>query len=231
MINCDHCNKSFKYPCFLEKHLSRKIPCFMKLPTENMLHCNDKINTLYANNTHQKQSFDTQKAIENGGNQAPNANGCTPNAKGIELTVDKQGRTKKHPCTKCDKTFYNKRDCEKHIQKCNGCDVLQCPTCLKYFSSYSTKSEHIKNVKCKPPEPLPEPKEIPRVIRKVTATVKLQIGASQSWKCNSCHELLKSTFHIDHIIQICKGGTNHEDNLQALCVECHAQKTQLERQM
>ena len=146
--------------------------------------------------------------------------------------TDNQGRTKKHPCTKCDKTFYNKRDCEKHVQKCNGCDVLQCPTCLKYFSSYSTKSEHIKNVKCKPPEPSPEPKEEPpRVIRKVTTTVKLQIGASQSWKCNNCYDQLKSTFHIDHIIPICRGGTNSEDNLQALCVECHAQKTQKERQL
>lgn len=100
------------------------------------------------------------------------------------------------------------------------------------LSDKTSKYRHIKNDKCKPPEPQLVPREEPqRVIRKVTATIKLQIGVSQSWKCNSCHELLKSTFHIDHIIQICKGGTNHEDNLQALCVECHAQKTQLERQM
>ena len=44
MINCDHCNKSFKYPCFLEKHLSRKIPCFMKLPKGNTINDNKTIN-------------------------------------------------------------------------------------------------------------------------------------------------------------------------------------------
>lgn len=103
----------------------------MKLPTENMLHYNDKINTLYANNTHQKQSFDTQKAIENGENQAPNANGCTPNAKGLGIRVDNRVdiSKKRHVCTKCDKRFFNKKDCEKHIERCkyyNVQHVLKC---------------------------------------------------------------------------------------------------------
>lgn len=284
MINCDHCNKSFKYPCFLEKHLSRKIPCFMKSPTENMILndksksttneavvclkvedmvCIDEEKVCEKEEVCQKvrkknhacttcdKTFYNKSALEkhipkcNGGIdtlQCPvclkwfsHRNAKYAHDKNVKCRppeeTDNQGRTKKHSCTKCNKTFYNKRDCEKHIQKCNGCDVLQCPTCLKYFSSYSTKSEHIKNVKCKPPEPLPEPKEPPRVIRKVTTTVNLQIGASQSWKCNNCYDQLKSTFHIDHIIPICRGGTNVEDNLQALCVECHAQKTQKERQI
>ena len=256
MINCDHCNMSFKYPCFLEKHLSRKIPCFMKSPPEFMTKYTNKINTPYTNEVHQKQFVNTQETKENHVLNTPfatstlNTNEMKPLKKHECTKCDKQGRTKKHPCTKCDKTFYNRRDCENHVEKCKGCHVLQCPTCLKKFSSYSTKSEHIKNVKCKPhepkqdtknvqnnvykckpPESQQEPDEQPIVRKKITATVKLQIGASQSWRCNFCHDQLKSTYHIDHIIPICRGGTNAEDNLQALCVECHAHKTQKERQM
>ena len=138
MISCDHCGKIFTYPCFLEKHLTRKIPCFMKSPPKNVI-CQEIKNQ------------------ENSGDKREN----TANDVGdTSFQRDKQGRTKKHPCTKCDKTFYNRRDCEKHIEKCKSCHVLQCHNCLKKFSSYSTKSEHIKNVKCKPPEPEQDAKNI-----------------------------------------------------------------------
>ena len=35
MINCDHCGMIFKFPSQLEKHLSRKYPCFTNLPPQN----------------------------------------------------------------------------------------------------------------------------------------------------------------------------------------------------
>ena len=138
MLSCDHCGKIFTYPCFLEKHLSRKIPCFMKTPPKNVI-CQEIKN--------QEKSGDKRENTAN-------------DVEDTSIQRDKQGRTKKHPCTKCDKTFYNRRDCEKHIEKCKGCHVLQCPICLKKFSSYSTKSEHIKNVKCKPPEPEQDAKNV-----------------------------------------------------------------------
>jgi len=34
MISCDHCGMTFKYNCHLEKHLSRKFPCFSKPPSQ-----------------------------------------------------------------------------------------------------------------------------------------------------------------------------------------------------
>ena len=55
-------------------------------------------------------------------------------------------------CHKCEKNFFNKSSLKRHLKICNGCHVLQCPTCLKMFSSASSKSHHIKKVKCKPPE-------------------------------------------------------------------------------
>lgn len=36
-ISCDHCGMSFKYNCFLEKHLTRKYPCFLRLSSRNMV--------------------------------------------------------------------------------------------------------------------------------------------------------------------------------------------------
>lgn len=38
----------------------------------------------------------------------------------------------------------------------------------------------------------------------------------------------KSMYHIDHIIELKNGGTNHISNLQALCPQCHAVKTNYE---
>lgn len=58
--------------------------------------------------------------------------------------------------------------------------------------------------------------------------IKKQIAASQSWKCASCHKILPPTYQIDHIIRwsICK--SHDPSNLQALCPDCHAQKTAIE---
>ena len=136
MLSCDHCFKTFTYPCFLEKHLSRKIPCFMKPLPENTI-CQE------INKEHRK---------------TPNTNNDTPNT--VENTPDTNGRKKNHACTKCEKRFFNRSACEKHIEKCKGCHVLQCPTCLKWFSHRNAKYAHIKNVKCKPHEPKQDTKNI-----------------------------------------------------------------------
>lgn len=41
-------------------------------------------------------------------------------------------------------------------------------------------------------------------------------------RCEVCGELASE---LDHIIPIRAGGTNHWDNLQALCKSCHSKKT------
>lgn len=217
MISCDHCGMIFKYNCHLEKHLTRKYPCFINIPTELSINSNLEKDKKYPTNVvqnHQLSVKNPQKDVQN------------------PLEVDKIDDKKPYSCDKCDKRYVSKRDFKRHTESCNGLNVLQCPTCHKTFSHRAAKSRHIKNVKCSPPKQTSKTEEQPNVVRKkITATVKLQIGASQSWRCNICHDQLKSTYHIDHIIQICRGGTNAEDNLQALCVECHADKTQRERQV
>lgn len=64
------------------------------------------------------------------------------------------------------------------------------------------------------------------VDRRKTLTVaeKEELVKSQNNKCNIC-ELECKKFQYDHIIALANGGTNDMENLQALCVNCHKEKT------
>jgi hypothetical protein len=53
-------------------------------------------------------------------------------------------------CVKCEKNLSTANSLKQHMLICKGCHILQCPTCLKKFSSSAGKSQHIKNIKCEP---------------------------------------------------------------------------------
>ena len=71
--------------------------------------------------------------------------------------------------------------------------------------------------------------------RKVTAAKKKQIAGKQRFCCSANVEGYKcpldkkpfdeSGYEIDHIVELCKGGSNEDSNLQALCIMCHRVKT------
>ena len=61
--------------------------------------------------------------------------------------------------------------------------------------------------------------------RKLSESKKKIVAASQKWKCNSCLNILNASYEIDHIIPLYQGGTNDLNNLQALCRNCHGEKT------
>ena len=65
-------------------------------------------------------------------------------------------------------------------------------------------------------------------LRRVTERVKKIVAARQKWLCIACSNTLDATYQIDHVTPLWRGGTNDSDNLQALCPNCHAAKTQLE---
>jgi hypothetical protein len=67
-----------------------------------------------------------------------------------------------------------------------------------------------------------------RFKRSVSDSKKKYIASKQGWKCRECSELLPATFEVDHIKRLQHGGTNDIDNLQALCPNCHRNKTMLE---
>ena len=55
--------------------------------------------------------------------------------------------------------------------------------------------------------------------------MKKWVGAQQQWRCANCNQLLDASYEVDHIVPLHQGGDNHPDNLQALCRNCHGQKT------
>lgn len=67
--------------------------------------------------------------------------------------------------------------------------------------------------------------------KRVTDKTKRRIGAKQHWKCAYCDVTLDETYQIDHIRPRAELGNNDESNLQALCVECHRNKTVAENRM
>ena len=64
--------------------------------------------------------------------------------------------------------------------------------------------------------------------RSVSETKKKYVASSQNWKCGGCHKQLNAWFEVDHTIRLEHGGSNHIDNLVALCRECHGKKTTME---
>jgi hypothetical protein len=64
--------------------------------------------------------------------------------------------------------------------------------------------------------------------RSVSETKKKYVAAEQGWKCHDCKEQLPAWFEVDHKIRLDSGGTNHIDNLVALCRNCHGKKTAME---
>jgi hypothetical protein len=64
--------------------------------------------------------------------------------------------------------------------------------------------------------------------RSVSETKKKWVAAKQSWKCGNCHKQLPPWFEVDHKIRLEHGGSNHVDNLVALCRDCHGEKTAIE---
>lgn len=64
--------------------------------------------------------------------------------------------------------------------------------------------------------------------RSVSETKKKFVAAQQNWTCGDCKEQLSAWFEVDHKVRLEYGGSNHIDNLVALCRECHGKKTAIE---
>ncbi len=64
--------------------------------------------------------------------------------------------------------------------------------------------------------------------RCVSETKKKYVAAQQGWKCKKCNNQLSAWFEVDHVTRLEYGGTNHINNLEALCRECHGRKTAME---
>ena len=64
--------------------------------------------------------------------------------------------------------------------------------------------------------------------RSVSETKKKFVASNQNWKCNSCKQQLTAWFEVHHMQPLEHGGSNHIENLEALCRNCHGEKTALD---
>ena len=64
--------------------------------------------------------------------------------------------------------------------------------------------------------------------RSVSETKKKFVASRQQWCCKHCQDQLNAWFEVDHKVRLEHGGSNHVDNLEALCRECHGKKTAME---
>lgn len=51
------------------------------------------------------------------------------------------------------------------------------------------------------------------------------VGARQKWSCAICHQVFGCKIIYDHIKPLSLGGSNHFQNIQAICPQCDAKKT------
>lgn len=66
--------------------------------------------------------------------------------------------------------------------------------------------------------------------KKYSNRVRNLIGSRQKWCCANCSEMFGPVWHVDHVIPLVSKEDNieNENNLQGLCVNCHALKTNQE---
>lgn len=66
--------------------------------------------------------------------------------------------------------------------------------------------------------------------RHVSQQTRRWVLDNSGWCCAQCSQLLYNDIaHVDHVEPVHISGDNSLDNLQALCVVCHAKKTASER--
>jgi len=75
---------------------------------------------------------------------------------------------------------------------------------------------------------MPTAPTVTKTKRSVSETKKKFVASRHNWKCGDCGEQLNAWFEVDHKIRLEYGGSNHVDNLVALCRECHGKKTTIE---
>lgn len=51
------------------------------------------------------------------------------------------------------------------------------------------------------------------------------VAARQEWRCALCGRLFSAHFEVDHVVSLAGGGADAMPNLQALCSDCHREKT------
>mgnify|MGYP003345949436 CR=1 FL=1 len=60
--------------------------------------------------------------------------------------------------------------------------------------------------------------------------LRARILVRDACRCRACSRVVNGkAAHVDHVVPLEDGGTDHPDNLQTLCEACHGRKTRAEQ--
>jgi hypothetical protein len=214
MVSCDICGKEFNYDCHLVRHLGKKFPCKPKPKKEEhqCVYCQKVLSTPYTLIRHDrtcKMKEDDVRQLE------------------MQLEKDVSLEPDTNVCRFCNKNFFNRRNMKRHDGVCKSKKEYKNVLMEEIAISALTNMEAI-SVPLTDMEPISAPTEKPKKKTRFSESLKKQIAARQSWRCSSCDKILESTFQVDHTTPLCAGGEDSPSNATAMCVLCHALKTQNE---
>ena len=146
----------------------------------------------------------------------------------------------------CGKSFSNKPNLCRHSKKCvirqeksnaNSSTVPSlCPTLFNTLvqqtqimaETIQTMDSQIKALQTQQYTSQSPQINISQFKTKIPPKIRIQIREKQNNACGICEKDISQVFQLDHSIALQFGGTNNEDNLMALCCECHAKKSKYE---
>ena len=118
MIACDLCNKSFKYPCHLKRHLKGKRQC-----TENNTHLTENNTHLTENNTHltEKECKYCNRNFTRSWSLKKHLKSCYMRHDHIviyelELGIKQPPQTESNSCIYCNIKFMSKQSYQRHMR-------------------------------------------------------------------------------------------------------------------
>ena len=143
LYKCEHCDYASKRLPNLIRHQNRLYPCNMKKKVTS----NNSEDTQNVTST-QHNIHDSQHNIHD---SQQNVSDIQRNVNDIQRNVN-VSKTSTFQCSKCKKTLSSKQRLQQHEASCDGLDPKQCRICLKVFSTYQGKHQHMKYVTCSPPQ-------------------------------------------------------------------------------
>jgi 5-methylcytosine-specific restriction endonuclease McrA len=126
------------------------------------------------------------------------------------------------------------------VAKCGNSDKVSISDCEELARKEIAKEAKVaekaaaKEAKAAAKEASRKMRETPvlmegRIERRVTPALKRKVAFEQAYCCAKCSKGPLEHFDIDHIIPLSRGGTNAKENLWMLCLDCHREKTVIER--
>ena len=150
LYKCDDCNYCTQRLLDLQRHQNRKYKCNRR--TKDV--ASNSKDTGFCGKSQHLVEVDQQNI--NITQQNTNADQQNINVDQQNINVEIRGnflidKTNRFVCKKCNKPFSSNQRLQGHIEKCDGLDPKQCRICLKVFTTFQGKHQHVKYVKCSSP--------------------------------------------------------------------------------